>query len=49
MKRKVNNLVDMWRMYKLYKIYKIYPPYTLRGIKQSLKLLKMYLDKENIA
>jgi len=41
--------IEMWHMYMLYKIYKIHKPYTIRGIKGSLKLLKMYLNKEDIA
>lgn len=39
----------MISMYFLYKIYEIHKPYTIKGIKGSLKLLSMYLDKENIA
>lgn len=39
----------MWHIYILYEVYKIYKPYTLYGIKQSIKMVKMYLDKENIA
>jgi len=40
---------EMWDMYFLYKIYKIHKPYTISGIRGGLKLLKMYLDRENIA
>ena len=40
---------EMFHMYFLYKIYKVHKPYTWDGIKGSLKLLKMYLDRENIA
>lgn len=49
MKKLWRNLADMWHMYTLYKIYKIHKPYTLTGIKESVKLLKMYLDRENVA
>ena len=49
MKKLWLNLLEMWRIYRLYKIYKVYKPYTLFGIKHSLKLLKMYMNKENIA
>ena len=40
---------EMWLMYKTYEIYKIHRPYTLSGIRNSIKLLKLYLDKENNA
>ena len=48
MKKLYWNLKAMIDIYFLYEIYKIYPPYTIRGIKGSLKLLQMYLNKENI-
>lgn len=43
------NLKELWHLYNLYEIHKIYKPYTLSGIRGSIKLLKMYMDKENIA
>lgn len=49
MKKLYWKLKEMVDMYFLYKIYKIYKPYTLSGIKGSIKLLKMYINKENIA
>lgn len=49
MKGPWRSLLDMWKMYTEYEIYKIYKPYTLHGIRGSWRLLKMYLDKENIA
>ncbi len=43
------SLKEMLNIYITYEIYKIYKPYTIAGIKGSLKLLKMYLNKEDIA
>lgn len=49
MKKLWQNLTELWLMYKTYEIYKIHKPYTVYGIQQSIKLLKLYLDKENKA
>ncbi len=49
MKKLWLNLRELLHIYFLYKIYKIYKPYTLYGIKHSLKLVKMYKNKEDIA
>lgn len=49
MKKLYWNLKEIINIYYTYKIYKIYKPYTLSGIKGSIKLLKMYLNKEDIA
>lgn len=39
----------MAHMYFIYEIYKIYKPYTLYGIRQSFKMVNMYINKEHIA
>jgi len=49
MKKLWRSLADMIHIYFLYEIHKIHKPYTLSGIKESIKLLKMYKDRENIA
>lgn len=49
MKRLWRNLYEMWTIYREYEIHKIYKPYTIYGIRNSIKMLKLYLDKENNA
>lgn len=49
MKKLYWNLRAILNIYITYEIYKIYKPYTVSGVKGSIKLLKMYLNKEEIA
>lgn len=43
------NLRELWHLYWLYDIFHTHPPYTLYGIKQSLKMLKLLINKEDNA
>ena len=43
------NLVETYKLYRIYKIGKIYKFYTFFGIRNSIRLLKLYLNKENNA
>lgn len=48
-KKHWQSLKELLRLYKEYRIYKVYKPYTIYGIRNSVRLLKMYLNKEDIA
>lgn len=48
MQELLKNLLSMIETYFHYKIWKAYKPYTISGIKGSWRLLKMYLNKEEI-
>lgn len=49
MKKLYWKLKEMVNIYFEYEIYKIYKPYTIMGIRGSIRLLKMYFKKEDIA
>lgn len=43
------NLKELLNLYRIYEIGKIYKPYTFFGIRNSLRLLKLYKNKEDNA